>query len=389
MENTHPSTDTPVGETPNIPDSQPSHGQDNNAAQLPVNLFSTIGDPTPSPSENPTVIRQTTQALDDNDPNDSQVKRRVTAFTIRPQGLKEYNGKSIAECREFIRICGITFRIDPGSFQEDNRKILYAEQFLRGDTAEAWATDSQEFGEAGPTWPDFCVFLLNLVQHPDNRARETATNYENAVQKPNQTVIEFANYLDRLEAYLPKYSEEHRYQHLLAKLRPGLRKALVRIQNIPKDRRSLIAVAASLEQNGEGGLVPKKTNEEETRYRTGSASGKSRSQPHPTSGSSSEGHNRGSKRPRESAESSTKTPPSKKSRIRLSQEERNRLKEENLCFRCAKPGHLAADCKFNPGEVSKDSRTQTTLANAQVSNGGTETKPRIELVVRMKTPQGP
>ena len=189
-------------DSPNIPESLTSHNQDNDAQQPFQTQVPTIGNPTPSSPDAATHTEHIAQVLHDDNPGDGWVRRRLAAFAIRPQGLKEYQGKSIAECREFVRKCGITFRIDPDVFQGDFWKILYAEQFLRGSTAELWNTETQELGEAKPTWNNFCDFLLNLVQDPENRARETAMNYENAIQKPNQTVVEFVNYLDRLEAHL-------------------------------------------------------------------------------------------------------------------------------------------------------------------------------------------
>ena len=152
MESTDLSTNAPAQETPVIPESLTVHNQGNDAQQSFQTQVSTIGNPTPSSPDVTTHAEHAIQTLDGNDPDGGWVKRRLAAFAIRPQGLKEYQGKSIAECREFIRKCGITFQIDPEVFQEDHWKILYAEQLLRGDTAESWNTEIQELGETKPTW---------------------------------------------------------------------------------------------------------------------------------------------------------------------------------------------------------------------------------------------
>ena|SRR5205085_764036 len=130
MESTDLSINTPAQETPVIPESLTVHNQDNDAqdAQQPFQTqVSTIENPTPSSPDIITHVEHAIPTLGGNDPDSGWVKRRLAAFAIRPQGLKEYQGKSIAECREFIRKCGITFQIDPEVFQGDHWKILYAE----------------------------------------------------------------------------------------------------------------------------------------------------------------------------------------------------------------------------------------------------------------------
>ena len=62
-------------------------------------------------------------------------------------------------------------------------------------------------------------------------------------------VIQFVNYLDDLEAELPAYSDEHRCQHLLAKLLPEICHTLNNYQHIPETRTELINLAIQLESN--------------------------------------------------------------------------------------------------------------------------------------------
>ena len=46
------------------------------------------------------------------------------------------------------------------------------------------------------------------------------------MQRPGQTVTQFVNYLNEIEAELEPYDDRHRRQHLLAKLLPELQYAL-------------------------------------------------------------------------------------------------------------------------------------------------------------------
>src|SRR6516162_8696130 len=64
--------------------------------------------------------------------DDRLIRRRLAAFQIPPHRIKEYHGKSLKECREFLAGCEDTFLIDPGVFLEDHWKILYTKQYLKG-----------------------------------------------------------------------------------------------------------------------------------------------------------------------------------------------------------------------------------------------------------------
>ena len=55
--------------------------------------------------------------------------------------------------------------------------------------------------------------------------------------------------MDELEAELLLYSDEHQYQHLLAKLTPELRHVLNNYQYIPGTQSGLIGLATQLEAN--------------------------------------------------------------------------------------------------------------------------------------------
>lgn len=59
----------------------------------------------------------------------------------------------------------------------------------------------------------------------------------------------FVAYLESIEAELEPYSDGHRKQHLLSKLRPEIRRAITNYQDIPITRAGLISLAARLEQN--------------------------------------------------------------------------------------------------------------------------------------------
>ncbi|OAF58221.1 hypothetical protein VC83_06589 [Pseudogymnoascus destructans] len=121
---------------------------------------------------------------------------------------------------------------------------------------------------------------------------------------------------------MPAYSEEHRVQHLLMKLRPDVRTKVLTYPEIPRTRVALIALTARFEQA------------DTSRVWEGSArEGRQQSQP-----------DRPRKRPSSSSNENWGATRSFQKHPRLPDAEEQRQKENNLCFTCGKEGHRAAQC---------------------------------------------
>lgn len=275
--------------------------------------------------------------------------------TVKP-GL--YDGKSKQAFKEYTRQCEYTFRLAPDRYARDSTKVLYAAQFLHGETARAFERLEETNGPDNTTWEEYKVFLRDLLQDPVTCAATLARRYNDAAQWPGQTVAQFVNYLDELEAELPPYSEEHRRQHLLAKLLPELRYALNNYQNIPATRTGLIGLATQLEAN-----LPRKSKGD------GKApASRPESAAKPNSQNESDFKGKGKPRGRlpfrhkgssSSAPSSSKPAGARPPRRRadLTEEERDRRMKENLCFGCSKAGHRAYLC---PEKKATSSSTKAT-----------------------------
>jgi hypothetical protein len=89
--------------------------------------------------------------------------------------------------------------------------------------------------------------LKNLLQDSVTHAATLARRYNEAHQKPGQSVATFVSYLNSIEAELPEYSDQHRHQHLLVKLKPELRRSLQHYQDMPTTCAKLIELATQLE----------------------------------------------------------------------------------------------------------------------------------------------
>ena len=165
------------------------------------------------------------------------------------RSLNPYKGKTIREHNNFIYDCEVMFRNSPERFPHDKNKVLYAMQYLEGEPRDRWAAYERSTGADTSTWKEFATYLLDLVQDPVNRTLTMAQRYQDASQRTDQSVHAFASYLETLEAELPPYSDEHRRQHLMSKLRPELRRALTNHQHIPTTYSTLMALAARIEEN--------------------------------------------------------------------------------------------------------------------------------------------
>jgi len=158
-------------------------------------------------------------------------------------------------------------------------------------------------------------------------------------------VIQFVNYLDDLEAELPPYSDEHRRQHLLAKLLPEIRHALNNYQHIPENWTGLINLAIQLEGNMLSRSKPTrepreshKSNHDDEGKGKVKSHGQSKSRENVSGSHPKTGH--------------AQRPTSTRKFLKLSDEEYECRKKEGLCFICGKPGHDSRTCHFNPDNAS-------------------------------------
>lgn len=238
--------------------------------------------------------------------------------TIRIKDPPAYRGKNLKEHREFIRSCEIAFRVLPQEFLRDNEKVIWAMQYLEGDPRELWYTHYERTlntREEPVTWAYFRQYLLDLLSDPINRGLEAATSHAQAMQRKDQSVRAFATYLEVLEEQLTPYTEEQRVQHLFAKLRPELQRAITNYHQVPATREDLIALGSTLERNLRRSAPAPEQRTKDT-YRGKSKDPSPKSKP-----------------------SSAPTRPKDKSNI--------------TCYKCNKTGHYANECtdKSNPNHI--------------------------------------
>jgi hypothetical protein len=222
---------------------------------------------------------------------------------------------------------------------------------LEGETLDAWLRHEKESGEV--TWEDFKQMLRDLLQDPVTRALSQGLRYDRAQQRTGQTVQQFVNYLDELEAELEPYSDGHRKQHLLAKLRPELRRALGNYQELPATRTQVINLAIQLEANMEKGtkgitLVDRTQAGQSQKQQSGGQPTKPHGQR--PRGKSSERKQVGTPQADKPRQSGSNRPQSGGA----AQTFRGTPLKFITCYQCNKKGHYANDCPDNPGDKPKD-----------------------------------
>ena len=175
------------------------------------------------------------------------------------------------------------------------------------------------------------------------QALTLAQQYNKATQYPSQMVAQFVNYLDELEAELSLYSDEHRHQHLLAKLIPELRQPLNNYQHIPDTRVELIRLATQLEANLSWKTHPDR--KQSSTQRDSDPKGKRKAQ-----GNEPNANQLSSK--------SLTSRLSNRWRPNLLKEERKCRTKNNLCYQYSKEGHHALKCPDRLAVSLKDNQTE-------------------------------
>lgn len=169
---------------------------------------------------------------------------------VRPQPPPPYHGKNLRELQDFVRTCDMIFQGARRRYRTDRQKIAMALPFVKGETGYAYDREKERRGnDDAPTWEEFVNFLRDQVSDPVNRMLTAVQKYHDAKQGPVQRVQEFVSYLERLEAELDPFTETQRYQNLLAKINPDLRRRITDTLLVPTDRLGLIRLACRIEEN--------------------------------------------------------------------------------------------------------------------------------------------
>ena len=290
----------------------------------------------------------------------AHVAPAVRAKTFRPDQMRKYKGKSPREHSDWFSECEIVFMRSPEYFPNDRMKILYCTASLEGDPGHAWKAHSGiNTGDCSvldrTTFAQFKEFLLNLVADPGNRMLLAYEQWHDAKQKPDQGVTAFKAELEGYEDHLDKFTEAHKANFFLAKLKPSLKNAILNTGIVPKTREDMLAQAImaenTLERQRKAGTSTKpfKSNQTKTKPQENRVS-----KPEKKKSAKAARQIISNNREWKEAKTSTTVNPEHK---------------DDTCHLCSKMGHWANECpeKHSVGAV---------VGEVQSKNSGAPHEPR-------------
>jgi hypothetical protein len=113
-----------------------------------------------------------------------------------------FRGASLRELRDFQQGCEVFF--DAIDEVDARRRIALAASYLRDLALRGWSRRVT----TPTTWETFIRFLRNTIADPMNRMGTASLRLKKAEQKKDQTVREFANYIEELEEDIPEIGIE-------------------------------------------------------------------------------------------------------------------------------------------------------------------------------------
>ena len=89
---------------------------------------------------------------------------------VKVEKPDKYNGKSLCALKEYVRKCEIAFRLALDRYSQDSTKVLYAIQFLTGETTDAFVRFENLKGQDRISWDEYKTFLRDQLQDPVTHA---------------------------------------------------------------------------------------------------------------------------------------------------------------------------------------------------------------------------
>ncbi|KAE8441046.1 hypothetical protein EG329_006083 [Mollisiaceae sp. DMI_Dod_QoI] len=131
----------------------------------------------------------------------------------------------------------------------DASKITHCVSCFKGIPRDIWRRRERRTGVDNTTWEKFQEFMKDSITDTENRSLGAITKYNNAMQRPGQSVQAFVSYLESLEDDLGYIDDKTSRNFLLAKLRPEIREDITHHGQIPPTRERLVAAAVHVENH--------------------------------------------------------------------------------------------------------------------------------------------
>ena len=282
------------------------------------------------------------------------LRRTVTPAPKNLRELKvnkpaEFDGK-ISEYGTFISQCLLIFSMCPISYAKDEQKVLFVISYL-SSAPRGWARSILE----DPTHPyrnDFAAFKKALdAMYADRNLKQRALDRLGRFEQLTKSVASYSAEFQHIIAPL-KLDDNSKRSMFYKGLHRNIKKALIYFQKA-KTFDKLLEQCISIDQKEYALRLEEKEAEKLSKPHS-KPPGNFQKPSQPTSPNTAS-----MSKQRQSSQSDSPRGP----RGPVSEEEKNRRRKNNLCYRCGSPEHRIGNCHLNKGRVpnypAKASNMQT------------------------------
>jgi hypothetical protein len=305
----------------------------------------------------------------------AELRRRDTPSKSTVSKVKEpdtFDGSDPKKLNNFILLCNLYFR-NNSAYSEDNAKVTFALTHLRGTALEFFEPmlNSEDDLTWEDDWQEF-VRMLRTQFGPIDPTADAEDNIDNLKMKDNQRILKYNIEFNRL-AVQTGWDDSvlrHRYYSGLAERikdamgQTGKPSTLDEMKNIAHsiDARHWERVREKSRSGSDktttansGNKSDKKPNTSNNSYpSTSNNSNNSNKNPKPSGSNSNNKNDKSKSAPNPLADKLGKDG-------KLTQQERQRRFDNNLCMFCGGSGHTAKDCNKSTSSASKaKARAATT-----------------------------
>src|SRR5277367_1600221 len=293
-----------------------------------------------------------------------------------------FDGSDPKKLNNFVLLCGLHFRCNPSSFDNDGAKVTFALSYLRGTALELFEPSVLDPPEDCDWLEDWSAFVRTLRKDfgPIDPAADAEDSLDNLKMWENQRILKYNvefNHLSILTGWKGPILKHRYYTGLAEHI-----KDVIGQQGKPADLAELKSVAHAIdarhwerlcEKTRNDSKTPQKSdnktnsngNKSDNKSNNGSSSSKNKS--NGSTSNNNNGNNNKSAKPSTSGTSGTSANSANSANPisdklgkdgKLSADERQRRFDNELCLYCGIAGHKTKDCKKAAASKTKGRAAQ-------------------------------
>lgn len=278
------------------------------------------------------------------DPVAQAVPASLPAMPFKLKTPPEYDGNNKAACSTFISHLNLYINASPHSFPDDHAKVVFAASYLRG-RAFAWLEPHLLRPDA-PILHDYSLFVSELLRNMGDPDRERNTTRRLQALTQTSSAAAYSAEFFQLSAFLNWNDDALRAQFYTG-LKSEVKDALALSNSDPDSVKGLSDLAIRLDNRIHERRMDQRRPSRPAAYQTSTKP--------PFTPRSVTANSPATSTPMEiDATKGKKFQP-------LTDEERKRRIDNNLCLYCGNPGHRAGQCP-NKGKPRRTGAIRATLS---------------------------